>query len=1066
MQMFVPYPGAVIDQSVVFAPGVYDFTGQEGLVVTADNIRIDGNGAQIRGGGPMAGAGDAAGRYFGTGLKMEGRVDVQVRNLSLSGFDVGVRLTGCTGISLEGCDLSDCFHDPDWGWDDHGSHGGFLLLDSHHCEIRHCRANRVWDAAHLRHSGNNLIENNDFSHTSNTGLKMWRACKNRVLNNNLSWGLRISPGEVHARDSSCVLLESGSDDNVFKNNDMTHGGDGFFIRVLNGWMSCRNHIEGNDCSYANNNGFEAWADHNTYINNKANHCSYGFWLGNSNHTILLGNEAAFNGRDFHNAPEAFGNAGITFANGSCSHSVIKDNHIHDNLGPGIALRDSAQTPSLHVLIAGNRIENNQSRGQFAGHGIYLKNARLVYLQDNHFSGNAGEDVRLDGNTRQVFSLQGASRPGLPKPLPISLAPGYALAGQTLRFETATGEDGGRWDFGDGAAAIGRTAVHRYARGGLYAVSLTSLGQPETRLNGLAVHVLPADFRPLDVQRAESKGGTLVYIQGIYGLDAPHLTWESGTERQVRLNVSAALKENSKGCLVMQLQYQGNQEPDWDRKHLYPVVTLLSAPGEGLEITPDSPMLPAEHAPSPEQRGSGRILLYPLDKAPGFGRRVLGRGLSGTIIEVVIDCGRSDAQASSLTLNAIGLSGGLESEQPMEDLVAGNFTEAVPLLPEGNPKDTGAAVRLDAAPLDQARGVLFGTRLVLDRAEAALSLRPGAAGAGAGAKVTGLEALRDGQWRALPEAALAAARNNLLTFSFEPMEAEGLRLTGVDAGLYSGLEAMTAGLSRALPGTRVSGKKRMLDIHSIQVKLNREASADGGPLPDLTAAVHELDSEGRPARLLCEARVPEKDVQPYHPLNIPFQGLKLMEGEAYALVLGQARLSPSREAGGYYRWICGRLENQPSLATLAADGPKAMEHDWGTGWLAVAGEGAQTRLDHNSSHVGVRLGLEEVPRRYQVFKAPLRASLLTDRRMSGPCYLAEDETLLLRADAGIRGLYLYLGKTLPERLTISLPGGGQPQVFTQFVSGINYLELKPLGEPAAALELTLDGRAELAELVAV
>ena len=39
--------------------------------------------------------------------------------------------------------------------------------------------------------------------------------------------LRISPGEVHARDSACVLVESGSHDNVFKRNNMTLAGTVF-----------------------------------------------------------------------------------------------------------------------------------------------------------------------------------------------------------------------------------------------------------------------------------------------------------------------------------------------------------------------------------------------------------------------------------------------------------------------------------------------------------------------------------------------------------------------------------------------------------------------------------------------------------------------------------------------------------------------------------------------------------------------------------------------------------------------------------------------------------------------
>ena len=42
--------------------------------------------------------------------------------------------------------------------------------------------------------------------TSNTCLSLFTACRNRVLKNNLSYGIRIGPGETHARDSACVLV--------------------------------------------------------------------------------------------------------------------------------------------------------------------------------------------------------------------------------------------------------------------------------------------------------------------------------------------------------------------------------------------------------------------------------------------------------------------------------------------------------------------------------------------------------------------------------------------------------------------------------------------------------------------------------------------------------------------------------------------------------------------------------------------------------------------------------------------------------------------------------------------
>ena len=62
-------------------------------------------------------------------------------------------------------------------------------------------------------------------------------------------------------------MENGSDDNYLYRNDVTHGGDGIFLRALNGWVCSGNIFVENDCSYVHNNGFEAWVPGNTYIRN-------------------------------------------------------------------------------------------------------------------------------------------------------------------------------------------------------------------------------------------------------------------------------------------------------------------------------------------------------------------------------------------------------------------------------------------------------------------------------------------------------------------------------------------------------------------------------------------------------------------------------------------------------------------------------------------------------------------------------------------------------------------------------------------------------------------------------
>jgi parallel beta-helix repeat protein len=531
----VPVPGMVLTANVRFVPGTYDFRDREGLVIGADDIIIDGNGAELLGGcepthekavteadefgyggNSAANNGPSLG-FFGTGIRLENRNNVTVQNLNLKGFDQGAFLQNCERVSLINCDFSNCFSDPAWGWDEHGFHGGILMIHSSHCVVRDCKASHVWDALNMRYSHFNMIENNYFANTSDTGLKLWNACDNRIVGNNFSYGIRIDPGEVHARDSSSVLIESGSNRNYFLKNDMTHGGDGLFIRVLNGWMSTHNVFEDNDCSYANNNAVEAWADHNTYIRNKANYSSYGFWLGNSDHIHLIENEAAFNGGMHHNAPEAFGNCGIAIVNGSGSHSVLQGNFIHDNCGPGIAIRHSAEKPSCHFVMQGNRIENNRDCGRYRGHGIYLKNARLLTFAGNRFWKNDGEEICLDGNVADIVRLSGSGAT-LPE-FSIMYEPLMVSAGMEIRFASDCSPSLRHlWDFGDGAVLSEHRPVHTFEEPGLYSVSLTVDNGDGAQLASENLYVLPADFlafEPYDCTVPE-RDAALSYAPGIIG----------------------------------------------------------------------------------------------------------------------------------------------------------------------------------------------------------------------------------------------------------------------------------------------------------------------------------------------------------------------------------------------------------------------------------------------------------------------------------------------------------------------------------------------------------------------
>ena len=408
------------------------------LIVRASHVTIDGQGATLQGAGI---AGDPKSlEQAGAGILVEGCANVTIRNLSVRGFGTGLVVRDSQALLVEDCDYSDNYHNPKHGWGELPPRGGLLLERTRRSVLRHNKANRVWDGLHLVDSDDNLVEDNDFSHCSNTCAKLWKASRNRFLRNNLSYGIRIdrAAGEVHARDSTSVLIESGSDDNYWFRNDITQGGDGIFIRVLNGWVSRANVFVENDTSYANNNCIESWSPGNTYIRNKANHGSYGFWLGGSDQTVLIGNEAAYNGltNGNHNAPEAgFRHGGIVIVGGPSSHTVISGNWCHHNNGGGIVFRGDvaskgARWRTTHWIVQQNRLEENRW-------GIWGRWGDDLWLGNNNFTNNT-EGNSLADVTRLHEAPDNATVTRAPQAA--LLGPVRAVVGVPVRFDASASRD--------------------------------------------------------------------------------------------------------------------------------------------------------------------------------------------------------------------------------------------------------------------------------------------------------------------------------------------------------------------------------------------------------------------------------------------------------------------------------------------------------------------------------------------------------------------------------------------------------------------------------------------------
>jgi parallel beta-helix repeat protein len=441
--------------------------------------------------------------YAGTAIRCEGRRGVRLRRCRAEGFLTGLSLRDCSGWTIEENDFSGNYDCPEYGWGEgRERHGGMYLEGVDGSTLRKNRGSRIWNGIVLRRCCDNTLEANAFSHCSNTCLKMSQSSRNLVSGNVFSWGLRIYPTEVHARDSVSLLVESGSDDNRFLSNDFTHGGDGIFIRVLDHWCSTGNLFEGNDCSHANNNAVESWSPGNTYIANRANWSSYGFWLGGSDDTVLRGNEVMHNGKKFSNAPEPFGNAGVSVVHGSSSDFLMVGNRIVDNRGPGVSLAYGEATPAKLWLIAGNTIRKNRSdpRG-YAGHGLLLEYCEDILVGRNSVTKNEGRDLELGRSCRHVTFDSSVTR--VLEGLEIQL-PSVPTAGRETSLSLAGLEREGRraegiavdWDFGDGTRERTKAPAvsHLFARPGRCRVSAKAVVPGAAGIASRMVCVLPAGSR--------------------------------------------------------------------------------------------------------------------------------------------------------------------------------------------------------------------------------------------------------------------------------------------------------------------------------------------------------------------------------------------------------------------------------------------------------------------------------------------------------------------------------------------------------------------------------------------
>ena len=280
-----------LENTIYFAP--------DGLEIQGDNVTLDGNGATIIGL-----------NRAGVGIKIREVSSVSIRNLKLRDFEHGIRAEGCSDLRLENLDITSTLEVPantiflDIFRASAEAYGGAVLLQNcerarvEQCDFSHqfaglqlydCQEIEVRDTLANYSSGFGFYLNNtthsQFSNNYADFCSRWHAAEGGV-------------GHMGA-DAAGFVIVNHSSHNRFVGNFARMGGDGFFLAGLRhdgNFAPCNhNHFEGNDASYSPNIAFEAtFSAHNVFIENKANRCNYGFWLGFSRDGRLIGNQIASN----------------------------------------------------------------------------------------------------------------------------------------------------------------------------------------------------------------------------------------------------------------------------------------------------------------------------------------------------------------------------------------------------------------------------------------------------------------------------------------------------------------------------------------------------------------------------------------------------------------------------------------------------------------------------------------------------------------------------------------------------------------------------------------------------
>ncbi|CAG1005226.1 hypothetical protein PHYC_03210 [Phycisphaerales bacterium] len=363
-EVVVSADNARIDRScrVVIEPGavIADSDGDGVIHIVADGVTVEfAPGSVLRGAIVGAGAGQTPwDQLAGIGVRVSGRKDVRLVNAAVEGFKVGVYADRADRFEIADARITDIYRQHlrstpaaedggDWLWPHENdnrewmtNYGAAVVVERcEHAVIRGVRVRRSQNGIVIDRVNHAKVYDNDCSFLSGWGLAMWRSCDNVISRNALDFCIRGHSEGVYNRgqDSAGILCFEQCSRNVFVENSLTHGGDGFFGFAGKEAIGekpappgfdyekagCNdNEFRGNDFSYAAAHGLELTFSKGNVVRA----CSFdenaicGIWAGYSRGMVIVDNHFEGNGG------MAYGleNGAINIEHGSDNRIAVND----------------------------------------------------------------------------------------------------------------------------------------------------------------------------------------------------------------------------------------------------------------------------------------------------------------------------------------------------------------------------------------------------------------------------------------------------------------------------------------------------------------------------------------------------------------------------------------------------------------------------------------------------------------------------------------------------------------------------------------------------------------------